>query len=415
VQLAIVGGRPLMGQINPQGAKNAALKLATAALLTGQPCLIRNVPRIQDIKYMVEILSLIGAKVEFQDGTLQIQASGPLEPQVPVELARTMRASIQVIGPLLARMGYVRAAEPGGCNIGPRPIDYHIKGLSALGAQAREQHGYIELEASKLLGTDLHLDYPSVGATENIMMAATLAQGITRIYNAAKEPEIVEEQNFLNSMGARISGAGTDTIQIQGVSKLSGTSWDLCPDRIEVGTYMIAAGITGGQIEIIGAKEGHVAAVMGKLIETGCQIIRERDRLKVIGPKRPKPVMVYSLPYPGFPTDLQQQLTALLAIADGTSLVVETVFNNRFRHVDELRRMGAQIRVEGRGALVRGVERLYGAQVEAPDLRGGMALLLASLVAQGKTTIVGVEHLERGYEHLVEKFSALGAQVRLEN
>ncbi len=331
-----------------------------------------------------------------------------------MELARTMRASIQVLGPLLARFGYVRAAEPGGCDIGPRPVDYHIKGLKALGAQAKEAHGYIELETTGLVGTDLHLDYPSVGATENMMMAATLAQGVTRIHNAAKEPEIVEEQNFLNSMGARITGAGTDTIHIEGVRRLSGTSWDLCPDRIEVGTYMMAAGITGGQIQIFGAREDHVAAVMGKLMEAGCQIIRTQGALRVIGPQRPKPVMVYALPYPGFPTDLQQQLTALLAIADGTSLVVETVFNNRFRHVDELRRMGAQIRVEGRGALVQGIEQLSGAQVEAPDLRGGMALLLASLAAHGPSTISGIEHLQRGYENLVEKFTALGAEIRQE-
>ena len=245
------------------------------------------------------------------------------------------------------------------------------------------------------------------------MMAATLADGITRIYNAAKEPEIVEEQNFLNSMGAKITGAGTDTIQIEGVRKLHGTCWQLCPDRIEVGTFMMAAGITGGEIEIYGANEHHVAAVFGKLLETGCQIVRGNGMIKVRGPKRPKPAFVYALPYPGFPTDLQQQLTALLSNADGTSLVVETVFNNRFRHVDELRRMGADIRVEGRGALVRGVEKLTGAQVEAPDLRGGMALLLASLAAQGESVISGTEHLERGYENLVEKFSSLGAEIRL--
>ncbi|NLC46468.1 MAG: UDP-N-acetylglucosamine 1-carboxyvinyltransferase, partial [Firmicutes bacterium] len=276
-----------------------------------------------------------------------------------------------------------------------------------------EAHGYIEMTAAKLQGADIHLDYPSVGATENIMMAATLADGITRIYNAAKEPEIVEEQNFLNSMGAKITGAGTDTIQIEGVRKLHGTCWQLCPDRIEVGTFMMAAGITGGEIEIYGANEHHVAAVLGKLLETGCQIVRGNGMIKVRGPKRPKPAFVYALPYPGFPTDLQQQLTALLSIADGTSLVVETVFNNRFRHVDELRRMGADIRVEGRGALVRGVEKLTGAQVEAPDLRGGMALLLASLAAQGESVISGTEHLERGYENLVEKFSSLGAEIRL--
>ncbi|HQD39052.1 MAG TPA: UDP-N-acetylglucosamine 1-carboxyvinyltransferase [Bacillota bacterium] len=413
MQLAVVGGVPLRGKMKPQGAKNAALKLAVAALLTEEPCLISGVPKIQDIKYMIEILTLLGAQVEFRDGNLWIEAKGELKPQVPVHLARTMRASIQVLGPLLAREGYVRAAEPGGCNIGPRPVDYHIKGLCALGAKSTEAHGYIEMTAAKLQGADIHLDYPSVGATENIMMAATLADGITRIYNAAKEPEIVEEQNFLNSMGAKITGAGTDTIQIEGVRKLHGTCWQLCPDRIEVGTFMMAAGITGGEIEIYGANEHHVAAVLGKLLETGCQIVRGNGMIKVRGPKRPKPAFVYALPYPGFPTDLQQQLTALLSIADGTSLVVETVFNNRFRHVDELRRMGADIRVEGRGALVRGVEKLTGAQVEAPDLRGGMALLLASLAAQGESVISGTEHLERGYENLVEKFSSLGAEIRL--
>ena len=413
-QLHIVGGQQLRGQVRISGAKNAVLKLMAASLLVENECIIRNVPLIQDVLTMIEVLRSLGVELSWEEeAVLRIKPKKDLDYVAPDELVKEMRASVQVMGPLLTKIGRVKLYQPGGCVIGQRPIDLHLKGFQALGANVVEEHGYVYAEARKLKGVDIHLDFPSVGATENIMAAAILADGTTVIKNAAKEPEIIEEQNFYNRLGARIRGAGTDTIRIEGVSALRSVPVDytVIPDRIEAGTYILAAAITGGEITLLDVIPEHFEALTSKLKESGVQIEIDGDTMKVRADRRLNPVDITVLPYPGFPTDLQPQITAVMSLADGTSLITENVFGARFRYVDEIVRMGANIRVEGRSAVVKGVKRLTGAGVIAPDLRAGAALVLAGLAAEGKTVIEGVHYIDRGYERIEEKLSALGAEI----
>jgi UDP-N-acetylglucosamine 1-carboxyvinyltransferase len=416
--LKITGGYRLKGSVSPSGAKNAVLKLMAASLLTGNLCIIRNVPRIRDVETMIGVLRGIGAEVKWEDDTvLAIKSPEGLGFSAPDELVREMRASVQVMGPLLSRIGRVKLFQPGGCVIGQRPIDLHLKGFQALGAEVIEDHGYVYVQARKLRGAEIHLDFPSVGATENIMSAAILAEGATVIRNAAKEPEIIEEQNFYNRLGARIRGAGTDTIRIEGVSRLNEREIDymVIPDRIEIGTFMIAAVISGGDVTVRDIIPEHAEALISKLRELGAGIHIGADWIRVVAPERINAIDITVLPYPGFPTDLQPQITALLSVAQGTSVITENVFGNRFRYVDELVRMGASIRVESRNAIVKGVNQLSGATVFAPDLRAGAALVIAGLKAEGVTTIEGLQYLDRGYEKIEQKLAELGAEVTRES
>jgi len=415
-QVEIVGGEKLQGVISVSGAKNAVLKLMAASLLSNSQCLIRNVPRIRDVDTMLGVLRSIGVEIDWADEhSLLIRVDNYLNDTASDDLVRQMRASAQVMGPLLTRIGRVKLFQPGGCVIGQRPLDLHLKGFQAMGASILEEHGYIILEARrKLRGAEILLDFPSVGATENIMAAAILAEGVTVIRNAAKEPEIIEEQNFYNRLGAKIRGAGTDTIRIEGVTSLNDRMIDytVIPDRIEAGTFMIAAAITGGEVEIANVIPEHIEALISKLKEVGIDVDVREDSVLVKSKGRFRGADVMVLPYPGFPTDLQPQITALLAIADSTSVITENVFGSRFRYVDELIRMGASIRVESRSAIVKGNAKLSGAPVYAPDLRAGASLVIAGLAAEGKTIIEGVQFLERGYERLELKLANLGADIK---
>ncbi|MGE5484953.1 MAG: UDP-N-acetylglucosamine 1-carboxyvinyltransferase [Ignavibacteriales bacterium] len=412
----VTGRQKLSGTVRVSGAKNAVLPMLASTVLSSDPCAIIDAPRLKDVQVMSDILRQLGAVVKRQetgDGrcALVVDTKTMTDYEVPEALMREMRSSIFLMGPLLGRHGRVRVSYPGGCAIGPRPIDLHLRGLRSLGAVIRERHGYIHAEAKELRGCEIHLDFPSVGATENIMMAAVLAKGSTVIRNAAKEPEIIDLQNFLNGMGARIRGAGMDVIRIDGVTRLSGVDYHVIPDRIETGTFMIAAAITGGDISIENCIPEHVDSITAKLREVGAEITEERDRMRVKGPARPRAVDFKTLPYPGYPTDMQPQAMALMCIADGISVITETIFESRFNQAEELRRMGASIKTEGRTAVVRGVDMLFGARVEAFDLRGGASLTLAGLAAEGVTTIEGIHHMDRGYDGFDRKLSALGACV----
>lgn len=413
----VVGGRKLSGRVRVSGAKNAILPILAATLLTREECVIHDVPDIRDVAIMTEILRRMGARVEVCAGgagqrSLWVCTRDLNTFEVREQLTREMRSSIFLMGPLLGRAGKVRISYPGGCAIGPRPIDFHLRGLESLGARITERFGYIEAEAARLAGREIYLDFPSVGATENLMMAAVLAHGSTIIRNAAREPEIVDLQNFLNNLGARVRGAGLDVIRIEGVDALGGGEHTVIPDRIEAGTFMAAGAITGGDIVVENIITEHVEAVMAKLREMGVVLQEAGDQVRVIGPQRLKAADLKTLPYPGFPTDMQPQMMALTTTAAGTSIITETIFENRFKQADELRRMGAQIKIEGRTAVVQGVEGLQGAVVEVPALREGMALVLAGLVAEGITTIEHVGHIDRGYQNLEAKLRALGADVR---
>lgn len=412
MRFKIAGGKRLSGQVRISGAKNAMLKLMAASLLCDGECKIGNVPRITDVETMAGVIEALGAKVSFgDDATMLIDTRAVQSIEPPEELVREMRASIQVMGPLLARFGKVRIRQPGGCNLGPRPIDLHLKGFAALGANIKEEYGYVSAEAKRLLGADIHLDFPSVGATENIMTAACLAEGTTVIRNAAREPEIVDQQNFLNRMGARIRGAGTDTIKVRGVDSLTGTDYTIIPDRIEAGTYMVAIAMSRGDAWVEGVIPEHVGAILAKLREGGVEVYEEGNRVR-ISAEGLRAINVRSLPYPGFPTDMQPQIVAFASVASGTSIITESIFPNRFRYADELRRMGANIRIEGSVAVVEGARHLWGACVEAPDLRGGAALVLAGLVACGTTIVSGVSHIARGYEDMAGKLRGLGADIQ---
>ena len=382
-----------------------------AAVMASGDSVIHNVPHIQDVFTMIELLETLGVGVEFSANTLRLSVADQIGEEAPHELVRKMRASIQVMGPLLGRLGRVRVSLPGGCAIGERPIDFHLKGLSQLGAKIREEHGYIYAVADRLKGVDIQLDYPSVGATENLMMAATLAQGTTQIRNAAREPELIEIQNFLNKMGACIRGAGTDVIRIDGVESLHPAEHTIMPDRIEVGTYLIAAAMAGGTVTLHPVISQHVASLIAKLRETGVDILIDEDKVMVQSTGKYRATNFQSLPYPGFPTDLLPQVMAMMTLAQGTSVIRETVYTNRYKHVSELVRMGANIMVADRTAVVQGVVHLTGAEVLVPDLRAGAALVLAALAADGMTTIEDAGHLGRGYDNLVGKLQGVGADI----
>ncbi|MDK2924845.1 MAG: UDP-N-acetylglucosamine 1-carboxyvinyltransferase [Bacillota bacterium] len=407
----ITGGTPLKGTVRIAGAKNATLPIMAASLLCPGTCQINEVPDLRDVRVMCEILQLMGAQVERGKGCCRIDARNVAACEVPENLMREMRSSIFIMGALLGRLGKVKVSYPGGCAIGPRPIDLHLKGLATLGAKITEKHGYVVAEGKELRGSDVHLDFPSVGATENIMMAAVCARGVTFIRNAAKEPEVVDLQNFLNKMGAKIRGAGTDTIKIEGVTDLYPSNHSVIPDRIEAGTFMVAAAMTQGDVYLENVIAEHTEPVAAKLREAGAEVETVGEGIHVTA-RRLQAVDIKTLPYPGYPTDMQPQTMAMLSIAEGTSVVIENIFVNRFKHVDELRRMGAQIKIEGRAAVIHGVERLSGACVEASDLRAGVALVLAGLVADGQTVVDHVYHIDRGYEGLEEKLKKLGAQIR---
>jgi UDP-N-acetylglucosamine 1-carboxyvinyltransferase len=408
----ITGGKRLEGSVEISGAKNSALSIMAATLLTKDVCILRNIPHLTDVDTMIAVIRKLGIKVEWkEDNTLYIDSDYFNNYEAPYELVKKMRASILVMGPLLARLHKARISLPGGCAIGARPVDFHIKGFETLGAQVEVEKGYIKAEVNKLRGGDIYLERPSLGATENIMMAASLSEGVTKIENAAKDPEVVELGNFLIKMGAKIEGLGTDLIKINGVKKLNGVDYNIIPDRIEAGTYMIAAAITSGDILIEKIDPLLIKPLIVKLEETGVKIKQEKDLIEVIGPNSINAVDIKTLPYPGFPTDMQPQFMALSCVAKGTSVITETVFENRFAHTGDLIRMGADIKVEGRSAIIKGVKKLSAAPVMASDLRGGAALILAGLVADGTTELSRIYHLDRGYVNLEKKLTALGANI----
>lgn len=410
--IVVEGGSPLRGTVKAAGAKNAALPILAATLLADEPCTIGRVPDLDDVRTMLAQLQHLGLSVRPQgQNSLQIQPARYLRTDTPFELASRMRASFLVTGPLLARLGRVQTHLPGGCAIGTRPIDLHIKGLEALGASVSFQGGVLTMTGGPLRGAQIHLDVPSVTATENIMMAAALAQGRTVIGNAAREPEVVDLARFLQRMGARISGAGTGQITIEGRPSLGGGTYRVMADRIETATYLLAGSFPGNHITILDAEPEHLGPVIAKLREAGVSIQTGPQRIEVRGWSRPQGVDVRTLPHPGFPTDVQPPLMALLAVAQGTSTITETIFENRFLHAAELNRMGAAIRVEGPVAIIKGVPQLTGTKVRATDLRAGAALVLAAMAARGRTEIEGVYHIRRGYENLVEKLRGLGAVV----
>ncbi|HEX2030553.1 MAG TPA: UDP-N-acetylglucosamine 1-carboxyvinyltransferase [Actinomycetota bacterium] len=410
-RLLVTGGRRLAGSVRIGGAKNSALKLMAAALLAEGRTVLHNVPDIADCATMMDVLARLGAGVERIDHSVVIEASGRLGIETPYELVRRMRASIVVLGPLLARTGRARVAMPGGCNIGRRRIDLHIRGLERMGAEFSFDHGYLEAQAQGLEGTIISLDFPSVGATENLLMAGVAARGTTVIENAAREPEVQDLADFLRAMGARIDGVGTPTIEIEGVQGFRPAEHAVVADRIEAGTFAIAACVTRGDVLLQGARADHMDLVLAKLDEVGARIEVEGGGVRVSAAERPSAVDVVTLPYPGFPTDLQPPLMALLTAADGTSIITENVFESRFMFVDELNRMGADIRTEGHHAVVRGVERLSSAPVRALDLRAGAALALAALGADGITEISDAHHIDRGYEDFEAKLASLGADI----
>lgn len=412
-KLIILGGNKLQGTVKIDGAKNSALSIMAATLLTKDVCILRNVPRLTDVDIMAKVIKKLGVSVEWKENnSLYIDSDNFNNYEAPYELVKMMRGSILVMGPLLARLKRAKISLPGGCAIGARPVDYHLKGFEALGAQVEVEKGYIEAKVNKLKGDDIYLDFPSLGATENIMMAACLAKGLTTIENAAKDPEVVELGHFLNKMGAKVEGLGTDLIKIEGVKKLHGVDYAIIPDRIEAGTYMIAAAITGGNVLIENADPLLLKPLIVKLEEAGVQIELEKNLIKVTGPSRVKAIDIKTLPFPGFPTDMQPQFMALSCVAKGTSVITETVFEKRFVHIGDLKRMGADIKVEGHSAIIKGVKKLSAAPVMASDLRGGAALVLAGLVAEGITELSRIYHLDRGYVKLEEKLTFLGADIK---
>ena len=411
-QYIMKGGNPLVGEVTVSGAKNAALGILTAAIMTDEDVLIENLPDVRDINVMLEAIEEIGARVERVDRhTVRINASTIQEISVDDEYIRRIRASYYFIGALLGKYKSAQVPLPGGCNIGSRPIDQHLKGFRALGGDVRIEGGAVIVHAIDLVGSHIYLDVVSVGATINIMMAATLAEGLTILENVAKEPHVVDVANFLNSMGANIKGAGTDTIRIRGVKKLHGTEYSIIPDQIEAGTFMCAAAVTRGDVMIKNVIPKHLEAITAKLLEIGCEVIEFDDAVRVVGKPAQRHTDIKTLPYPGFPTDMQPQMTVTLALAAGTSMVTESIFENRFKYVDELARMGSCIKVEGNVAVIDGVKRLTGAQVNAPDLRAGAALVLAGLAAEGVTEVDEIGYIQRGYECFEEKLQGLGALI----
>jgi UDP-N-acetylglucosamine 1-carboxyvinyltransferase len=412
-KLLIVGGRPLSGEVAMSGAKNAALPILCASLLTSDPVHFTNVPHLNDISTMLRLLGDMGVGVTMDGVDGMVLDGGGLNNAVAsYEMVKTMRASILVLGPLVARCGEARVSLPGGCAIGARPVDQHIKGLQAMGAEITVEQGYVHAKATRLKGARICTDMVTVTGTENLMMAACLADGETIIENAAREPEVVDLANCLVSMGARISGAGTDIIRIQGVEKLHGATHSIMPDRIETGTYLCAAAAAGGDIRLTKTSAAYLDTVVDKLMDAGCEITVERDAIRLIAPQRLKAVSLRTAPYPAFPTDMQAQFMAINCVADGVATIRETIFENRFMHVNELMRLGANIQIEGNNAIVRGTDHLEGAMVMATDLRASASLVIAGLVARGETVIDRIYHLDRGYERIEEKLEKLGAQVK---
>ena len=412
-RLLVEQSPPLRGTVRISGAKNSALPILAACLLGTEDIILEDVPKLKDIEVMCEVLTSLGSKVEhLKHGVIKINSANVKKFETKYELMSKMRASFLVMGPLLTRLGKTKNSLPGGCAIGTRPIDLHLKGFKALGAIVDIDHGNIYAHAEHLKGDKIYLDFPSVGATENIMMAAVMADGETIIDNAAMEPEIVDLSNFLNKLGADVKGAGTSTVRIKGVKKLGGCNHQIIPDRIEAGTFMVAAAISNGDVVIENVITSHIKPVIAKLKEAGCQVIENDDSVRVIGTANLKPIDIKTMPYPGFPTDMQAQFMALMTLCKGTSVLIETVFENRFMHVDELKRMGADIKIDGRSCIIQGVNALTGAQVKATDLRAGAALVLAGLLSTGPTEIDHIYHIDRGYEGIEAKFTGLGAKIK---
>ncbi len=417
-KILVKGGKPLQGTVEISGSKNATLPVMTAALLADSPCVIHNVPYLNDIKTMAQVLKTLGPKVELEDHQLHIDPSGFKRFEAPYELVKTMRASIYSLGACLARLGEAKVSLPGGCAIGARPIDLHLKGIEQLGAKVTIEHGFVHAKAAKLKGVTLHLagpHGPSVGATVNVLMAATAAEGTTVIDSASSEPEVTDLVDFLNAMGAGIEGGGTSRLIIPGKRPLRGVEYSVIPDRVEAGTFMAAAAITRGDVLLKGCKPGHLGAVTDRLRHIGVSVEEEKESLRVKGNGAYKPANIMVLPYPGFPTDMQAQIMALLCTVEGASLITETIWENRFMHVFELNRMGADITIDRSHAMVKGVKKMSGAPVMASDLRASAALILAGLVAEGETVVQRIYHLDRGYERIEQKLSALGADIKRMN
>jgi len=413
-KLQIRGGVPLEGEVKISGSKNATLPILAGAILASEPVVVGNVPHLKDVTTTIQLLARMGATVTIDERSrIEVDGSSIKDTTAPYELVKTMRASILVLGPLVARFGKADVSLPGGCAIGARPVNIHVAGLQAMGADITIDGGYIRARAGRLRGARLVLDTVTVTGTENLMMAATLADGETIIENAAREPEVVDLANFLIAMGAKIQGAGTDKIVVQGVEKLHGTQYEVLPDRIEAGTYLLAGAITRGHVRLKNTRPDHLDAVLAKLTEAGAKVASGDTWIEVdMRGKRPRAVDVRTAPYPAFPTDMQAQFAALNTVADGVGTVIETIFENRFMHMLEMRRLGAEIRLEGNTAIIRGVERLTGAPVMATDLRASASLVLAGLVAEGRTDVERIYHIDRGYEAIEEKLAQLGAQIK---
>ena len=411
-KILIEGGKGLSGEVNVSGAKNAVLPLMAACILNSGVNSFTNVPDLADVRTMIELLEIIGAKIEFENGNLSIDSTGINNWEAPYELVRTMRASVLVLGPLIARLGKARVSLPGGCAIGERPIDQHMKGLSILGSKIKIEEGYVEATAKELQGGIIPFDVSTVTGTENIMLSAVIAKGETLILNAACEPEIVELANFLNNMGANIEGAGTDIITINGVDNLKPVkNHEVMPDRIEAGTFMVAAALNQGDLTINNCKFEHLGALSGKLIQTGAEVIKTENGIRVVGVDKPRSIDFTTLPYPGFPTDMQAQMMTLMCLSSGLSIITETIFPQRFMHTGELRRMGAEIKLVGNSAVVRGVSQISAAPIMASDLRASASLILAGIAAKGKTEVSRVYHLDRGYERMDKKLEQVGARI----
>lgn len=411
MSMIIRGGKPLRGVVKCDGAKNAALPIMAGAILSEDISIIDNVPRLRDVETMSNVLRSIGVSVRMKGKSLRINPGKRLRNEAPYDLVRMMRASFLIMGPLLVRLGAASVPLPGGCAIGQRPVDLHLKGFQAMGASISVEGGFVRARAERLKGAEIYLDTPSVGATENIMMAAVGAEGVTVIENAAQEPEIVDLANFLNSMGAEVSGAGTSRVKVEGVKRLTGTRYSIIPDRIEASTFLIAGAVTRGKVMIENVIPTHIRSVLAKLKESGAYLLEGSRSVEIEMPSRPTPVNIKTLPYPGFPTDVQAPFMSLLALGQGTSLISETVFENRFNHAEELIRMGAKIKIEDSNAIVEGVPKLTGASLQATDLRAGACLALAALAAEGKSEIFGTEHMYRGYSDFATKLRVLGADI----
>lgn len=411
-KIIIEGAQKLQGEVCISGSKNSSLPILAAVLLARSECVLENVPHLWDIRSMYFLLRTLGARVEEYGDAIRIMPPAIMHHEAPYELVKTMRASFLVLGPLLARLKKARVSLPGGCSIGSRPVDLHLKGLAQLGANIKLKEGYAEAETNGLKGNRIYLDGPSVGATENLMMAASLADGVTFIENAAREPEITDLADFLNAMGAKVKNAGQDIIEIEGVDHLDGVHYKIIPDRVEAGTFAMAVAATGGEVVLKNANASHLKAMIVKLQEMGVKVESDNKNIYIKSSEKKKGVEVKSLPYPGFPTDLQPQMMSLATICSGTSVITETIFENRFMHVGELRRMGADIDVKGNIAVIKGVEALNGASVMASDIRAGAALVVAGLAAKNETKITRIYHIDRGYEDIEKKFSSLGAKIK---